>query len=250
MQSRVPKLAAAFVLCLLGAVCRAAEPSAQPAAEPARPRWQSEAAVGFTLTSGNKDTMLLTAKLGTERKGVKNEWLFGLDGAYGESSGDVNNQTLRGSGQFNHLWSERLFVYLKVDGLHDGIAGLKYRFTVSPGAGYYFIKNKSTSLSAEVGAGYVQERLNGTDQGYFTLRLANRFEHKLDERSRLWQKAEYLPRPDNFSEYLVNAEIGVETKLVGNLALKVYLQDFYNSRPAAGRKPNDLKLVSAIAYKF
>ena len=52
---------------------------------------------------------------------------------------------------------------------------------------------------------------------------------------------------DNF---VVNAEIGIEVAINAKWSLKTYLQDTYDNEPAAGRKKNDLKLVSGIAYKF
>jgi putative salt-induced outer membrane protein YdiY len=68
----------------------------------------------------------------------------------------------------------------------------------------------------------------------------------------LWETAEILPQVDDFNNYIVNFEIGVEADLNSSkkLALRVYLDDTYNNVPAAGRKKNDLKLVAAVAYKF
>jgi len=252
MQNHSQKMTLTAGLFLAGAVCAIAQTPSQttPNAAPPPPRWESTAALGLTLTKGNSDTLLFTGKLGTQRKAPPDEWYFGIDGSYGKDHGDVNNETLHGFGQYNHLFSDRFYAYLKADGFHDGVADIKYRVTVSPGAGYYFIKNKTTSLSAEIGPGYIEEKVGGIERGYFTLRLAERFEHRLSDKARIWQSLEYLPKPDDFGDYLVNGELGVEASLAGNLALQVYLQDYYNSRPAAGRDANDLRLVSALAYKL
>jgi putative salt-induced outer membrane protein YdiY len=127
---------------------------------------------------------------------------------------------------------------------------VKYRFTFSPGAGYYFIKSQQTSLAGEFGPGILYEKLDGEYHTYPTLRLAERFEHKFDAHARLWQNVEFLPeidRPDNF---LVTAEIGVETPLTRKLSLQVYVDDSFANEPAPGRKNNDAKLVSGVVYKF
>ena len=60
--------------------------------------------------------------------------------------------TSRGFAQYNRLFTERVFGYLRLDGLHDAIADIEYRFTFSPGVGYYFIKNAQTTLSGEAGS--------------------------------------------------------------------------------------------------
>lgn len=87
-------------------------------------------------------------------------------------------------------------------------------------------------------------------QGYMSLRLGDRFEHKFSERVKLWQKAEVLPQVDNFDNAIVNAELGVETGLSKKLNLRTYVQDTYDNEPAPGCKKNDVKLVVALACTF
>jgi len=212
--------------------------------------WESSLSAGLTLTKGNSDTLLAATKLQTQRKMPENEYKFDLDGTYGKTSGIKSTETLHGDAQWNHLFSERFFSYVRAEGLHDAIADLHYRFTVGPGLGYYLIKDKQTTLAVEGGVSEVFQRLGPKETAYTTLRLAERFEHKFDHGARVWQSVEVLPQIDKFQNYLVNAEVGVEASIAKNLSLQTYLDDNYNSQPAAGRKRNDLKLVSAIAYKF
>ena len=220
------------------------------------PTWQSSAAAGLTLTSGNSDTVLATLAATTGKKWTNNEVAFGADGAYGNSKVNgvetKNAANLHGFGQYNRLFNERLYAYARVEGLHDDIAKIRYRLTLSPGAGYYFIKNKTTDLCGEVGPGFVAQRLGVETKDYFTLRLGEKFNHKLSDRARIWQTAEFLPQVDNLSNYIINFEIGVEADITKDkkLSLRSYLQDTYNSIPAEGRKKNDMKLVTGIAYKF
>lgn len=44
--------------------------------------------------------------------------------------------------------------------------------------------------------------------------------------------------------------MGVEADLTKKMSLRVTLQDIYDNEPAAGRKRNDIRLVSGVAYKF
>ncbi|HUA68411.1 MAG TPA: DUF481 domain-containing protein, partial [Candidatus Saccharimonadales bacterium] len=85
---------------------------------------------------------------------------------------------------------------------------------------------------------------------YPVVRFAERFEHKFDNHARLWQNVEFLPPADSPRNFLVNAEIGIETTFIKKLSLQTYLQDNFANQPAPGRKDNDVKLVSALAYKF
>jgi putative salt-induced outer membrane protein YdiY len=228
-----------------------AAPATNQVLAPAKYPWQSSITAGLTLTRGNSDSLLATAKFITDKKTPVNEFNLGADATYGSASGIANNETYHGFGQWNHLFSEKWYGYLRGEGLHDGIAEVKYRFTVTSGVGYYLIKQTNTTLAAEIGPGIVVERVGVVDNTYATMRLAERFEHKFNKNSaRVWENVEFLPQIDKPSDYIMNAEIGVESALYKSLNLQVYLDDTYNSQPAASFRRNDLKLVSGVTYKF
>lgn len=212
--------------------------------------WESAVSAGLTLTRGNSQTVLFTADFLTGKKTPNNEYVFGLGVAYGNqnSKDTVNNYKV--FGQWNHLYSERLYGYLRAEALRDRIADLDYRLNVGPGIGYYLIKETNTFLAAEAGAGVEFQRLGGKDAAFATVRLAERFEHKFNDRARLWQNLEFVPQVDQFDNYVVNFEIGVEASITKSFALKTYLTDTYANRPAAGRQKNDVKIVAGISYKF
>jgi putative salt-induced outer membrane protein YdiY len=255
----------------LAALCasttsRAADPIPVP------PHWESSAAAGLTLTRGNSETFLGTLSLLTGKKWDVNELAFGADATYGTTKETVTTidnsttpptkttkdvtattaQTLHGFAQYNRLFTEHWYGYARIEGLHDDVADIKYRLSLSPGAGYYFIKTKPTELSLEAGPGYIIQKLGNDSQSYATLRVGEKFKHALSDRARMWQTAEFLPQIDDFNNYIVNFEIGLEADLSSSqkLSLRTYLQDTYNNVPAKGHKNNDLKLVVAIAYKF
>src|SRR6185312_9932969 len=221
--------------------------------------WESSVSAGATLTRGNSDTFLGTLTAATGKKWDQNELAFGADAAYGTTKDNTTRQettsaeTVHGFGQYNRLFSERLYGYGRLEGLHDGVAGIRYRLSLGVGPGYYFIKTKTTQLSAEAGPGYIVQKLAGKDsQSYATLRFGEKFNQELSDRARMWQTAEILPQVDDFNNFIVNFEIGVEADLNSSkkLSLRVYLDDTYNNVPAPGRQKNDMKLVAAVAYKF
>jgi putative salt-induced outer membrane protein len=215
-----------------------------------KPAWESSISAGLSLTKGNSDTLLTTVTFKTRRKTTENEFMFGADGSYGENDSVKNNESLHGVGQYNHLFNEHFYDFFNLEGLHDGIADLQYRFTISPGAGYYFLKETNTTLAGELGPGLISQRLGGVDTTYATLRLAERFEHKLNNGARVWEKVEFLPQVNKLQNFLVNAEVGAEASLTKTFSLRVTLQDNFINQPAPGRKSNDVKLISGLVYKF
>jgi putative salt-induced outer membrane protein len=268
--SRFRALTPGLLLAVSAGTFAADAPPGTAATTEEKPKWQTSAGLGFTYSSGNTENLLVTANIETQRKWERNEITLGITGGYGETEVEVtdpvtgetdeetqkNTDYIRGFGQYNRLFTERLYGYFRADALHDDIANVVYRVTLSPGVGYYFIKEERMTLSGEVGPGYVFERLhdeeNGTydNEDYATLRLSERFEYKISDRARFWQFAEYLPAFEDFSNYTLNAEAGVEADLTTKLSLRLVAQDTYRSEPAPGRKQNDFKLLAGLNYKF
>jgi putative salt-induced outer membrane protein len=239
------------VLCLAAAPAALAQVTQPPPLElPPAPKWETSVNAGLSYTSGNSDTLLVTAGIETQRKSAKHEWNFGAKGAYGKSDGESNNELAAGWGQYNYLITERFYAYGRVDALYDGIADIDYQVNLSPGVGYYFIKNDRTLLNGEFGPGYLWEKKGGVADDYATLRFGQRFEQKLGEKARLFQSLSYLPQIDDWGNYRIIAEIGIEAPIVKDLSLRLVASDIYNSRPAAGKQENDFMLVGGVAYKF
>jgi putative salt-induced outer membrane protein YdiY len=225
-------------------------------AEPPPSKWDTTAAAAATLTRGNSQTFLATLSLDTKRKWESDEAALGTSGGYGDSkvngATSKNTEFLQGYGQYNHLFTERFYGALRLDGQYDGIAGIEYRFKVSPMVGYYVIKNDRMTLAAEAGPSLIYEHLKGESaHGYWAARLAERFEYKLTATTKIWESLEYLPKVDDWSKnYLLNFEAGVDTSINKTWSLRVVFQDQYASEPASGRKQNDMRLLAGTAYKF
>jgi putative salt-induced outer membrane protein YdiY len=217
------------------------------------PKWDVSVAAGLTYTSGNSKTLLATANGLAVRKWDegKNEIDLGADGAYGKNDEVVNANQAHGFIQYNRLFTERFYGYLRVDGLYNPISGIKYRITVSPGVGYYFIKGTNTMLRGEIGPGYLwQDNTDNTWNHYATLRFAERFEQKISAVAKFYEGVEFLPQVDDWSNYIINGTVGVETLMTKKTSLLAYLQDTYHSQPVDGLLKNDLKVVAAVKYTF
>lgn len=234
--------------CVATAQAQTALTNAPPPKNP----WETSAAAGLTLTKGNSDTLLVTLGLNTKRDWDHNQAAFGIAAGYGENNQVKNNEFITGFGQYNRLFTERFYGGLRVDGNYDGIAGLDYRITATPLAGYYFIKTTNTTLSAEVGPSYVWEKYESTGKAnYFGIRFGERFEHKLTANTKVWESASYTPKVEQWMEkYVITAEAGIDTLMTKKWSLRLVLQDIYDSQPSPGRENNDIRLIAGTAYKF
>jgi len=231
---------------------------AQDATKPEEaPKWKQSAGLGFTLTQGNSETVLFTASYAGAKKWRNNEVLLGLNAGYGEDDGTKNNEYINGFGQYNWLFGKdnRWYGFGRIGALYDGIADIDYRVGIAGGIGYYFLKegvndNKKFNLSTEVGPGFVVEQVGGIQDEYATIYLAEKFSWKISEKSRLWQTLDFTPQISDLENNVTNFELGIASKITDNLELRAVLTDTYRSHPAAGRKHNDLKFVTGIAYSF
>jgi hypothetical protein len=223
-------------------------------------KWESVATVGATLTRGNSKTFLGSINLGTKRTWTSDELLFGASAGYGENTTTAADGTkvdtttdsyVKGFGQWNHLFTPQMYAGLRLAGEHDDIAHLTYRAMVSPLAGYYFIKRTNEFLAAEFGPSYVKEKFFGEDEdNYLALRLAERGEHKFASGAKIWESVEWIPKVEDFGNYLVNAEIGISAPVSKAFSLSLVLQDTYKSVPATGKLQNDLKLLAGMTFNF
>ncbi len=218
--------------------------------------WETSAAAAAALTRGNSENFLATLSLDTKRMWESDEVGAGISGGYGDSTVNdtytKNTEFVQGYGQWNHLFNPRFYAGLRLFGQYDGIAGVDYRFLVTPLVGYYIIKSDKIALSAEVGPSGVFEHLSGEPaKQYAAIRFSETFEYKIAAGTKIWETLSYIPQIDDWvNNYLLNFEAGIDTAINNHFSLRVVFQDMYASEPAAGKKHNDMRLLAGAAYKF
>ncbi|MDD5704883.1 MAG: DUF481 domain-containing protein [Kiritimatiellae bacterium] len=227
-------------------------------------KFETTASLGATLTDGNSETMSANASLVTtgEKEGL-GSYRAGAEGNYGENTvrttdadGNVTEtdettvENAKVFGNVKKTLTARTFAYVDGSVLYDDMAQIDYRAIVGPGLGLYLLKNAATALSVEAGVAYVWEEVADLEDDYTALRLAERFEHKLSDTAKVWQSAEYLPQIDEFDNYLMLAEVGVEAALNSTLNLRLVLQDKYDSQPGDNLERNDLTFIAGVSVKL
>jgi hypothetical protein len=129
---------------------------------------------------------------------------------------------------------------------YDEIADLNYRVIVSPALGAYVLKDDVTTVSLEAGPAYVWENLGGDEEDFAAARIADRWTWKISETALIYESAEYLVSFDDASQYIFNAEVGVEAALTSKVNLVLSVRDYYINQPAEGRRPNDVYMITGL----
>jgi putative salt-induced outer membrane protein YdiY len=243
--TRIPFLRLATCTALV--VCLAASGMAQDK------DWEVSVAAGGSLTDGNSETRAANAGIVGERTMDKKEMRVGAEGNFGEQkTAGQTVTTVQNAKAFAKC--KRLFegYYAYVDGnvLHDDIADLDYRVTLGPGLGKYLVKDEKNELSVEGGGAWVREEFgSGIEDDYAAVRLAQRLDHKMSDTAKVWESVEFLPRADDWGDYLLHAELGAEAAMNASLSLRVVVQDRYDSEPPPSvADENDLAVIGSLVY--
>jgi putative salt-induced outer membrane protein YdiY len=211
--------------------------------------------VGLTVTDGNSDTMLGNIAL----ESIGRLWCgsairMGLEGNYGESTVDgVDETTVENVGayvQTRRDLSERWFVAVNASALYDDIAAIDYRVVLGPALGGYLVKQDHLALTTEVGPSYLWEDVADVEDDYFVLRVAERLEYTPNASTKVWQTAEYLPKAEDFDDYILKAEIGASAAMSARTHLRVALKVDYDSIPGAELEDTDVTLISGVGIQL
>lgn len=207
--------------------------------------------LGLDLNSGNTENFGVNA--GFTGKGALNEGselLLGVDANYKEDTlvrgGDsqTTTQTIEADAQYNWLFNDPWYAYASVKGFHDSIAEIDYRVNFGPGLGYYIIKDDTAEFAVEGGPGYQFEDSGDKSLSDPTWRFAERYTRDINEKTKFFQDLEYLPILEDWGDYVLNGNIGLETELASGYGLRIALKGILDSTPAIvdGVELDDLDL--------
>ncbi len=230
-------------LCDRNVIC--ADPNTRDAAD-----WTGNISVGFNYTSGNTDVNLFNIGALAQREVDRNIWKFSAAHSIGENNNQTNIDQTVGLAEYKRLLSDRIYLGLSTDFRRDDIADVAYRVIVNPSVGYFFIKSDDMKFNVEAGPSYVFEEVGGLTNDYLAPRLGERFEWQISDTAKFFEQVFILVDSEDGDNYLVNAEAGLETKIVGSWNLVLSARDVYDNVPAAGLKQNDLTFLTSLAYSY
>lgn len=214
----------------------------------AQDAWDMSGAAGLSITDGNSSSLAYSLQVLATYESGQNEARLAADYFFSEENGSETTNAASFSAQYNRLISDRFYFGIVGDLLTDDVADITYRADLALVAGYYFVKNTSTSLSFEAGPGMTWEEQGGERDSFASLRLAERFEHQLTDQSKVWQSLVWTPEVGDFSSSLMTFEFGMDTRLHDSWSLRTFLRHEIDSTPAAGEEREDTSILIGLAY--
>ena len=224
-------------------------------AEDGEEHWKGSVNLGGSMTRGNSKTAQGNAALVLEGEldGL-GALRFTAEGNYGESETDGERTTTvenaRAGLKARKDLHKRVFVAANAAVRYDELARIDYRYTVGPSLGVFLVKKDRVKLELETGAVHIWEKTDGQRDDYTAYRAAERLDIALSDTAKFWQTAEYIPQANDFDDYLLVVEAGVEAAVNSRLSLRLVWQSQYDSRPAEDVKKHDQTLIAGIGIKL
>lgn len=162
------------------------------------------------------------------------------------TSSDQMGASDKTSADFNKKW----YAYNLAGIGFDRVRAIDLHVEEGPGLGYHLLTGTNLAMNTEFGMNYqVQYDTDHTKTRDFFYRLAEDVTWKLNSKTTWTERVEFFPRVD-FSEYRLRAESTLSYNLWRYVYLNLTARDSYDTKPAAGIKPNELEFHTALGVKF
>ena len=210
--------------------------------------WSGRAEVGGFLTTGNSDTLGLTAVLAATREGLRWRHKFRAQADYNENQGIATREHYLASYEPNFKFDDRLYAYGAAQYEGDRFLGYYDRFSASAGVGYSAIKSPAVRLDIELGPAFrhtyfTDETVQSSAAARGTLAFNWRL---LPGLSINQQGSAYVQR---FNSTL-SGTTALNARLIGPLSAQVSYNVQYESMPPIGSVSTDTTSRASLVYSF
>ncbi len=215
-------------------------------------KWTGLASFAFTIERGNSDNDELDYKLHTNWRSDDDRYTLKLDGEIDETNDvkSADNWTIQG--KYDNFFSDTTYWGVQALAEQDEFADLDLRYLVGPYIGREFYTDPIFTLSAELGASYVNEDfITAEDQDYpganWSLHISSNY---LGGDSRLYFDQWGVWNLDETSDVIVNSTFGLGFPLLFGLeaAAEVLLE--YDSGAVEGVEKMDETYNLRIGYSW
>ena len=224
---------------------------------PPPPAWHGSVALNALVTTGNSETRQFGFTAYAGKRWEHDRVSLGAEYTYGrqkdQDSGLTSTNVDYGNGfaKYDHFFTKKFYGYAGFKIQHDGVAGLTFRTTVGPGAGYQWFESPTFNFSTEAGPAWVHEQFeNSPTQDFATLRLAYSVDWTPVKPLKLYNTLEYLPNLSDFGDYVLNINAGARATVWQGLFADFRIEYRFDSTPDAQRKSTDVRYILSAGWEF
>lgn len=220
--------------------------------------WSGEGQIGAFQSSGNTDSVGISAALSLTREGIDWKHKMKLSADYQRTNGVTSREQILASYEPRYQFAERAFVFGLAQFERDRFQGYSARYALSGGLGLKLIDSDTMNLSIKAGPAYRRsEFVDGTSSDNLAALFGLDFDWQLADTIKLTNdtsattegggEALVFVDADNIS---LSAITGIEAKLNSSLSARLSYSLEYDSNPPAGAVKTDTLTRFTLVYGF
>ena len=197
-----------------------------------RREWRYQAGVDITGREGNTERFAIGTNLRAELKGPNDTLAFYFAYEQAEEEGNKTEDRIMGGGSYESFFSRVLGWYVRTELEADRIDNISLRSTSAGGLSYRFIKKDNQSLIGRSGLGYRFTSFTDAkdDESSATLDFGLAHTYRFNETFRMNNDLTYVPAIDDFGNYRVVHDSGLEVPVGSGENWKLRLGSATNIR--------------------
>jgi len=230
-------------------------------------KYNSSTSFSLVLTRGNNKDFSFSFDTEQNLRLGKNK--LNLKGSiiYSSSNNQKKSEIYYSHLKYDREISSRAYLLGLVRAERNKLAGYNFRFSLSTGAGYTWIKREKIEISSEGSFGWSRENNSEKivlelidDVPSFTERLfsesflssiiSSKLVYNISAAAQLVHQEILFLNLGDFEDYRLNSYSSISASISRNFALKTSIQIVYEHKPVPGHKNTDLFLLSSIVIKI
>ncbi|MBL0871539.1 MAG: DUF481 domain-containing protein, partial [Phycisphaerales bacterium] len=216
--------------------------------------WKGTVDLGLNGSSGNSENLSLRGAVGLKRATEDMETAVNFSYIYATDDGKATKSRAEASIRNDWLLKDSPWGFFAQGKFEfDDFQSWLYRVSAFAGPSYTFIKNDDTLLRGRLGFGLSREIMRNADNAINPEALAGLdFEHKLNDRTKVFANVDYLPSLKRFTTFRIDSKAGLEILLDkdSGMNFKLGANDRYQSNPGPGAKRNDIDYFATLGWSF
>jgi len=225
---------------------------------PEKPAWHGKLTAGANFARGNThtDNSSVSAEASLRRENdrisLAGTYLFARQRDQSTGEDDTTEDRWIIQGKYDYFMSEKLYLYGNIFYEKDRIANLDMRVAPGGGLGYQWIEKDDMNFNTEAGLTWMHEKYTDPSETreHMVVRLAYHLDKTLWDTVKAFHNVTFLPSTERSDIYLLYADAGLQTKLIGSWIMELKAEMQHDSQPAAGLDKSDYRYILGLGYTF
>jgi len=218
--------------------------------------YSSSTSFSLLMISGNTQELTLGFETEQNLEFKKNHIQFKGNIIYSENEDSKDSEVYSSHLQYKRRLSSKAHILGLSQFERNVPSGYKYRFALSGGAGYLWIRSKKIELFSEAICGWSQERnIKAAGDGdislsFVSIQISTQLKLSVSATSELTYQEIFFFNLDNTKDYRISSNASISVNISRYLALKLSYQFKYNHLPVPGFRNTDHYLLSSLVLNL